>query len=152
MVALIANSGLADSCPEVAIPPQVSEAASRYLPETRWDDRTIIWVDVHCHKKPHAAIVGTTTDGKQVAIFSHGLTHPPKLLQLAYRQDNAIRNRVKVISGKDLARLATLSAGVVPVGLGVWDTCEVLRLDDGEVDAVYIYWNHRSQQLDYWQN
>ena len=152
LVGLIANSSLADSCPEVVIPLQVSEAASRFLPATRWDDRTIVWVDDHCSKQPHAAIVGTTTDGKQVVIFSRGLTHPPELLQLAYRQDNAVTSRVKVISGKDLARLATLSAGVVPAGLGAWGTCEVLRLDDGEVDAVYVYWNHKSQQLNYWQN
>jgi hypothetical protein len=96
--------------------------------------------------------LGTTTDGKQVAIFSYGLTHPPELLQLAYRQQNAGTIRVEVISGKDLARLATLAAGVVPAGLGAWGTCEALRLDDREVDAVYIFWNHRSQQLDYWQN
>lgn len=149
---LLANSSLAESSPAVVIPPQVSEAASRYSPATRWDDRTIIWVDIRCQQQPHAAIVGTTTAGTQVAIFSHGLSRPPELLQLAYRQAKAETNRVKVISGKDLARLATLSTGVVPPGLGVWGACEALRLDDGELDAVYIYWNHKSQQLNYWQN
>lgn len=149
---LIANTSPALSCPQEVIPPQVFEAATRFQPATRWDNRTIVWVDDRCRKQPHAAIVGTTIAGKQVAIFSHGLTHPPELLRLAYRQESAEPVRVKVISGKDLARLAKLAAGVVPAGLGAWGTCEVLRLDDGEVDAVYIYWNHRSQRFDYWQN
>jgi hypothetical protein len=61
-------------------------------------------------------------------------------------------SHLQVIPLERLARTVRLAAGGLPDGLRPEAPCDAVRLDDGEVDAIYIYWNHNTTRFDSWQN
>jgi hypothetical protein len=139
-------------CSQKLVPPPVAASAARYHPNIRWQESSVVSGDFACRGLPQAALAGDTPGAMHVAIFSTGLRRPPDVLAFPVPRRSPTSSKLQVIPLEQLASMARLATGGLPDGLRPQAQCDAIRLDNGEIDAVYIYWNHNSKLFDSWQN
>ena len=152
LVGFFSLPSVAVSClPETdQAPPGVS--AVHYHPSINWQESSVIFGDFGCRGSPQAALIGVTPEAMHVAIFTAGLHRPPVLMPFSNPRRSPTSSQLQVITMERLARTARVATGGLPAGMRPKAPCDAIRLDDGKVDAVYIFWNYKAKRFDSWHN
>lgn len=126
-------------------------AASKRLPNIRWDSKSVLQGDFDCDGKRDAALLGEDKQSVWVAIFNRGLDAAPQTLSFPKSvMCNAKKRHLKA-DALDVSDAEWRdSLGEVPDGYRTSKTCQGLVLESGECDSLHIYWNHAKKKFNAW--
>ena len=128
-----------------AQPPSITTAATKHVPEVRWQAKSVVAADFTCRGRKEQAILGTSRSEIVIAIFVNGTDQPPQIL----RYSAEVRDpRTATLAVEDLDYDPN-EVGPLP-GFKASRTCKGLNLSDGQVDSAHIYWNHTAARFDDW--
>jgi hypothetical protein len=136
--------------------PVVVQAASSFVGDIVWQERSVVVGDFTCQGKKQHAILGTTksvqvmhegvaigeTHAEVVlAVFAHGLTEHPEVLHFPVQNGKTARLTVESL---------TSMPAELPEGWHPSKVCKGLNVGDGERDSAHVYWNRARRAFSVW--
>ena len=125
----------------------VAAAATKFVPNVKWQPKTVVIADFTCRGKKEQAILGSNSTDIVVAVFVKGTSQRPEILQYSAKVRNAASAELTI---EDQDYNPRDEIGVDLPGFRRSKTCKGLNLTDGRSDSAHIYWNHEAQRFDDW--
>jgi hypothetical protein len=125
--------------------PSLQVAAAKYLGTAEWRSTSAIAGDFTCNGRTEHAILGIDQSEIVIAIFPGRLDEPPKILRDSARNAQSAKLTMETLDYD----LKDLIGGPIP-GFQRSPKCQGLVLDDGEIAARHIFWNHVFNEFDSW--
>ena len=128
---------------EAAIP----AAASKFVPGTAWQPKSVVEADFTCRGRKEQAILGVTAEEIVIAVFIGGTTQPPEVLRYSAKVRDP---RLAKLTIEGLDWDPKEDEGIELPGFERSRTCKGLNLSDAEIDSAHIYWNHAGKKFSDW--
>lgn len=122
--------------------------------EIEWERQSTISADVDCDGDEDTAIIGYVDEDVVVRLRLAGTADESSLrfgLGDPGRQDALCGNRVTLHMEESSVEQITEALGELPEGYRSGKGCFDLNLRGGECDSINIFWNHKTNELNWWR-
>ena len=128
-------------------------AINGFRPSVRWHQ--VLRADINCEGSSDNIFTGRDDDHFYVAAVLAGLTSRPKIslatCQLCGGAEDSLCGEPSLLEKESMNYDPTEALGEIPNGFRRSSKCHGLRLVAGECDSFHLFWNHVTNELDWWR-
>ena len=131
------------------------KSLQKTYPKFNWQVDTAVIIDINADGLKDIAVFGYTDDKAAVGIVSGA---PSKSFNTKILDFNRGRDTQRGMCGKTAKLLVEKTSEapkeafeLFPEGYRICDECFEIAVDDGLCDPMHIYWNYKTNELDWWR-
>ncbi len=131
------------------------KSLQKAYPKFVWQKDTAVVIDINADGVNDIAVLGYADDKAAVGVVSGA---PSKSFHTKIIDFNRGRDTQRGMCGKTAKLIIEKTAeapkeasGEYPEGYRICDTCYEISVEDGLCDPITIYWNYKTNELDWWR-
>jgi hypothetical protein len=125
-------------------------------PQTKWDADSIVSADINCDNKNDYAIIGVEKNKVKLILILGVIQNSSKTITLEFGLGD-LMSQSSLCGCKAKLKLESQdndlydALGENPVGYKKSDICKGLNIYDDMCDSFHIFWNHKTNTLNWWR-
>jgi hypothetical protein len=125
-----------------------------YASEIKWDESSTVRVDFNCDGTPDTAKLGYIENRVRLTIIFGGGDLPSQSIEFGLGMSgyqDALCGTDAKLSIEDMDYDLIEIFGENPEGFEQSKTCSGLNIRAGDCDSMHIFWNHKTNHIDWWR-